>query len=74
MYSARRWPVSAGRLLSCKTDGALGAARGAGYGAGIFQSLEEAFSNLELKKKIEPAEGPYKEAYAAWKKHLESII
>jgi len=57
-----------------KTDGALGAARGAGYGAGIFQSLEEAFANLELKKKIEPAEGPYKEAYAVWKAHLETVL
>ena len=32
------------------TDGALGAARGAGVGAGIFNSLEEAFETLEKKK------------------------
>ena len=66
--------VSGATIELYKTDGALGAARGAGYGAGIFQSLEQAFANLELKKKIEPSEGPYKEAYAAWKAHLENVL
>ncbi|MDZ8118594.1 xylulokinase [Pontiella agarivorans] len=66
--------VSGATIELYKTDGALGAARGAGYGAGIFLSLEEAFANLELKKRIEPAEGPYKEAYAAWKAHLETVL
>ena len=66
--------VSGATIELYKTDGALGAARGAGYGAGIFQTLEEAFSNLELKKKIEPGEGDYKAAYAAWKSHLEKVL
>ena len=66
--------VSGATIELYKTDGALGAARGAGYGAGIFQSLEEAFANLELKKKIEPGEGDYKAAYAAWKQQLENVL
>jgi xylulokinase len=66
--------VSGATIELYKTDGALGAARGAGYGAGIYSSLEEAFSDLELKKKIEPGEGEYKAAYEAWKAHLENQI
>ena len=66
--------VSGATIELYKTDGALGAARGAGYGAGVFRSLEEAFATLELKKKIEPAEGNYKEAYDAWKQHLEKVL
>ncbi len=68
--------VSGATIELYKTDGALGAARGAGYGAGVYSSLEEAFSNLELKKKIEPCENAdeYKAAYAAWKQHLEKVL
>ncbi|VGO17890.1 Xylulose kinase [Pontiella desulfatans] len=66
--------VSGATIELYKTDGALGAARGAGYGAGIYGSLEVAFSNLELKKKIVPGEGGYKAAYAAWKQHLENVL
>ena len=68
--------VSGATIELYKTDGALGAARGAGYGAGVYSSLEEAFSNLELKKKIEPSAdcADYKAAYAAWKTHLEKVL
>lgn len=68
--------VSGVNIELYKTDGALGAARGAGYGAGIFKSLEEAFADLELKKKVEPGENAneYKAAYAAWKSHLEKVL
>jgi len=54
-----------------ETDGSLGAARGAGVGAGIYGSLEEAFQTLEKRKVVEPGTGAYAEAYAAWKNHLE---
>ena len=66
--------VSGATIELYDTDGALGAARGAGYGAGIYGSFEEAFANLEMKKKIEPAEGPYSEVYAAWKKQLQTVL
>ena len=54
------------------TDGAAGAARGAGIGAGFYKDSDEAFSTLERLAMIEPAEdqSPYLEAYANWKNHL----
>ena len=56
------------------TDGALGAARGAGVGAGIFNSLEEAFETLEKKKVIEPTGDDLSFAYKEWKEALEKWI
>ena len=66
--------VSGATIELYETDGSLGAARGAGIGAGIYSSFEEAFAKLELKKKIEPGEGAYAEAYAKWKAHLEQVL
>ena len=56
------------------TDGALGAARGAGVGAGIFNSLEEAFKTLEMKKVIQPDGRDLSFAYNEWKDALEKWI
>ena len=57
------------------TDGAAGAAKGAGIGAGIFRSRTEAFSTLERLEVIEPEdESRYREAYEGWKEELENII
>ncbi|VGO22304.1 xylulokinase [Pontiella sulfatireligans] len=66
--------VSGATIELYETDGSLGAARGAGVGAGIYASFEEAFSTLEKRKVVEPGEGRYKEAYAVWKKQLEAAI
>jgi xylulokinase len=57
------------------TDGSAGAARGAGVGAGIYSSFNEAFSNLEKIKTIEPSAkvSPYEEAYFYWKRKLELL-
>ncbi len=58
------------------TDGAQGAARGAGIGAGIFASEQEAFAGLELLQTIEPNEQfyeIYEELYSHWKDRLEKI-
>jgi xylulokinase len=66
--------VSGATIELYETDGSLGAARGAGFGAGIFQTLEEAFRSLEKRKVIEPGEGDYKAAYGAWKQHLEKVL
>jgi len=65
--------VSGAKIELYETDGSLGAARGAGFGAGLFQSLEETFQTLEKKKTIFPTIGKYAEAYTAWKKHLEQV-
>jgi xylulokinase len=56
-----------------ETDGSLGAARGAGVGAGIHGSFKEAFQTLEKRKVVEPGAGAYAEAYAAWKSHLKQV-
>jgi xylulokinase len=66
--------VSGAKIELYETDGALGAARGAGFGAGIFKTLEESFQTLEKRKVIEPDEGRYQEAYTAWKQQLSLYV
>lgn len=57
------------------TDGAAGAAKGAGIGAGIYSGHNEAFGSLECLEVIDPAdEALYKEAYERWKEILENSI
>ncbi len=58
------------------TDGAAGAAKGAGLGAGIYANREEAFGSLVKLGTIEPAADrtPYLEAYARWKNCLEHSL
>ena len=59
------------------TDGALGAARGAALGAGLYGSPAEAFSTLNLVGSVEPApawKAPLEEAYADWKFRLEDTL
>lgn len=65
--------VSGATLELYETDGSLGAARGAGVGAGIYASFEEAFQTLKIRKVIEPGVGDYQHGYAAWKQHLNTI-
>jgi xylulokinase len=59
------------------TDGSVGAAKGAGIGAGIYKSFNEAFSSLKKIAVIEPSksdENACKAAYENWKKVLTSNI
>jgi len=57
------------------TDGAQGAARGAGLGIGLYNNTEEAFSNLRVLKMEEPEENfILREVYAEWKTQLSRII
>lgn len=54
------------------TDGSVGAAKGAGIGAGIYRSRQEAFESLERLAVIAPShEAEYAEAYGHWKAELE---
>ena len=58
------------------TDGSVGAARGAGIGAGIFRDASEAFATLRQLTVIEPKEqdqGGCKMAYERWKSILEKV-
>nr|WP_321411048.1 FGGY family carbohydrate kinase [uncultured Carboxylicivirga sp.] len=57
-----------------ETDGALGAARGAAYGAGLYASLDVAFESLAKVEVIEPNkdnESALKAAYESWKSQLK---
>ena len=57
------------------TDGAVGAARGAGIGAGIFASPEEAFRDLTVLDTTEPMPSKgIEEAYQAWKTALQKQL
>jgi xylulokinase len=52
------------------TDGATGAAKGAGIGAGIYADAEEAFASLQRLAVVEPERADreaYVEAYERWK-------
>lgn len=60
-----------------ETDGAVGAAKGAGIGAGIYQSFDEAFATLKHVATIEPDvqnQKTYLDAYALWKQRLDQHI
>lgn len=59
------------------TDGAQGAARGAGLGLGYYKSATEAFTGLTVTKTIEPdmrAQQAYRDAYGHWLDALEAIL
>jgi xylulokinase len=69
--------VSGATIELYDTDGSVGAAKGAGIGAGIYKDHDEAFASLERLQVIRPDEarqGEYREAYAAWKELLERNI
>ena len=55
------------------TDGSVGAAKGAGIGAGIYKDNNDAFSTLEKLAVIEPSAADaqaYADAYETWKSRL----
>ena len=59
-----------------ETDGSVGAAKGAGIGAGIYKDNREAFASLERLKTIEPdtrKQTAYEEAYQRWLGVLQSM-
>jgi xylulokinase len=59
------------------TDGAKGAALGAGIGMGHFAAPKEAFTNLKHLGTVEPDAGqkaPYQELYGSWKELLTQVL
>jgi len=59
------------------TDGAQGAARGAGLGAGYYDTPAEAFKGLKLIGKMSPdriLSRRYEEIYRHWKVNLEKML
>jgi xylulokinase len=69
--------VSGATIELYETDGSVGAAKGAGMGAGIYSDHNDAFATLEKLQVIEPVEADraaYAEAYARWKETLEQVL
>lgn len=65
--------VSGATIELYDTDGAAGAAKGAGIGAGIYKDCKEAFSTLQKLEVIEPATAlreQYLQAYETWKQYI----
>ena len=63
--------VSGATIELMNTDGAAGAAKGAGIGAGIYKNPQEAFSSLERLAVVNPAnQSEYREAYERWKSYI----
>lgn len=65
--------VSGAVIRLVDTDGAAGAAKGAGIGIGYYKDNKEAFASLATIAEIVPPvdRSPYLEAYARWKSVLE---
>lgn len=59
------------------TDGALGAARGAALGAGLYSSSHEAFATLNKVDEVSPIadwKNALEDSYQAWKNELENNL
>jgi len=55
------------------TDGAVGAARGAGLGSGVYSNTIDAFKGMQIVKEYQPDENLqaiYKDAYIQWKNNI----
>lgn len=68
--------ISGATIELYDTDGAAGAAKGAGIGAGIYKDNKEAFASLEKLAVIESNNSEkeqYAEAYNRWKNLLKNI-
>lgn len=60
-------------LYNC--DGSVGAALGAGIGAGVYKDPKEAFTQSKPLTVVEPTnKSEYKEVYAEWKELLEKQL
>jgi xylulokinase len=66
--------VTGARVELYETNGAQGAARGAGVGAGLYREPSQAFQAMKPVQSVEPDTGKvkaYAEAYHNWQKALE---
>lgn len=67
--------VTGTRVELFETDGAQGAARGAGIGAGIY-SFRDAFTGLERISVVQPSEDlteRYRDSYGKWRELLPAV-
>jgi len=67
--------VSGARIELYNTDGAEGAARGAGLGSNYYKTRQEAFSKLEIVKEVHPKQNEQLLiGYEIWKKKLADLL
>lgn len=69
--------ISGATVELYNTDGAQGAARGAGLGLGVFQNREETFHGLQAVRTIHPDTADQTrtgEAYARWKQQADKLL
>jgi xylulokinase len=69
--------VTGARVELFDTDGAQGAARGAGAGAGIYADFRDAMVGLRAEATVEPdltKAAAYAEAYGRWEQALETSL
>lgn len=69
--------ITNAELQLYNTDGAQGAARGAGVGAGIYANARDAFANLACVKRYEPdamLRNAYQQPYENWKDTLTTYL
>jgi xylulokinase len=69
--------VSGATIELYNTDGAVGAARGAGIGSGYYASAKEAFSSLKKLETVTPdtsKKAQYDAAYQSWKQALDRFL
>lgn len=66
--------VTGAEIVLYETDGSIGAAKGAGIGAGIYRDADEAFASLRQIRIEQPVSdpAPYIAAYEQWKKYLNN--
>ena len=63
------------RIDVVETNGAVGAARGSGFGVGHFPDLAEAFNGLRVIETYHPGDkSEYQLAYDVWKADLMKIL
>ncbi len=65
------------RLLVFGTDGSQGAARGAGVGAGLYRTPEEAAGRLDVLDEIRPdpdLAARYEETYRRWRRAMDASL
>ena len=77
MFCATLAGVTGATINLFETDGAVGAAKGAGIGAGIYKDSNEAFATLKHISTIEPDMSnrqAYLDAYQLWLQRLNKTI
>ena len=81
LFQSKIFSMTIANLLDCcievvKTTGANGAAKASGFGAGIYNDLEEALKKNEVEQQYFPtnSNGIYSQAYHAWSNDLNKLI